>query len=306
MGEIGSRLKDMYCKMHGCDHIIMTNNESKPPAYESSNHFAVHERMLFLMEQTDPHYDFVFCTGTDQAITNLFVDPSHIVPEDCRKDSMDIFAPVDKFTVYSGVGTGHIMRNTPEIRQFLRDLVTYEARGHYVISDQTAFNHLLLRTLATRMNKSLDALELFERGKKCDMYLPQEYYSYKKTYAKQHWKKHQNLGRCLMNLYTTWYGKRPFTKNSPGRHGNESNVCLFEDSLTNLKTGGQNWNARFYNFERKHFMYHAVGKKTYASMQNAFRMAVDHLPYELQVKVNESKSAVYDRCVKKYTTQTAM
>jgi hypothetical protein len=59
MYETPTRLKDLYCKQHGCDHIVMT--PSTKPKYESQNHFDMHAALLSVME-SPKQYDYILHT----------------------------------------------------------------------------------------------------------------------------------------------------------------------------------------------------------------------------------------------------
>ena len=62
--DFTNQLKDLYCQEHGCDHIIMTNQNTNfaPLSYESQAHFQVIEAALLVMESR-LDYQFIFLTG---------------------------------------------------------------------------------------------------------------------------------------------------------------------------------------------------------------------------------------------------
>lgn len=219
----------------------------------------------------------------------LFISPV------CQSDQYEFFAPTDEFTFVSGL-TAPLVRNTPTMRQYIRDLVAYSSRGNYIMSDQTAMNHLLLKYIAQARNESTDELIKFERGGSCDMYITDEYYQYKHDNPALHWKRHQLHGRCLTEFYEKWYSPRPFSHNSIGRR--DTPYCLFDVG----KDKGQNWNNRrmFRVIREKQFMVHVVGKKTL----EGFNAVVDQITARFSnvtlKKLNETTTSVYEKCVKPF------
>jgi hypothetical protein len=65
MYETPTRLKDLYCKQHGCDHIVMT--PSTKPKYESQNHFDMHAALLSVME-SPKQYDYILHTDGGECV----------------------------------------------------------------------------------------------------------------------------------------------------------------------------------------------------------------------------------------------
>lgn len=298
--ERASRLKDLYCKMHGCDHILVTKHDTMHKRInESDNHFAQYIPLLELME-TSPQYEFVFITDGDMVIANLNIPPSSLVPQVCHSSQYEFFVPFDEFSYISGI-TAPLLRNTPKMRQYLRDLIAYSSRGNYIMSDQSAMNHLLLKYLALARNKPLEELDTFERGGSCDMYITDEYYQYKHDNPVLHWKRHLLHGRCLTALYEKWYSTRPLSPNSIGRHN--TSFCLFEVGNNYRRTDyGQNWNSRrvFRVVSFKLFMVHVCGKKTFVGFNDVVDQITNGFPSATLEGLNRSTTSVFEKCVKPY------
>ncbi len=90
------------------------------------------------------------------------------------------------------------------MREFVSEYIAYSTRGYYVIDDQTALNHLILSYIARGVNASnaVTALDEFERGKPCNMYIPEKnYLDFRSNNIEIYHRQHKRLGRCFWNLY---------------------------------------------------------------------------------------------------------
>jgi hypothetical protein len=216
----------------------------------------------------------------------------------CRSEKYDLFLPFDEYSLLSGMCDKFLIRNTAAMRDFLRELIEYPSRGHYVISAQTAMNHLVLKHIVQRMNASTDGLEVFERGGKCDMYLPDEYYNYKYHNQVVHYIQHEKVGKCLASMFGKYYGKPYVSRGGAGRRNNS--ICIFNS----IRDGGQNWNNRKYLrvLEQKQFMVHMVGNKSryFSDVENRYDQVLDTLSPQMRQSVITSPSSVYDKCVKPF------
>lgn len=189
-----------------------------------------------------------------------------------------------------------------------RDAMT---RGSYVMGDQSPYNVLLLRRLITNNDsRTIKYFRSFERGGSCEIFLPDEYYKFKKEHFKNWEQRLKNSINCFIRGFHEYYFNNTLTgkhtmdaldHNSVGRLS--SPICLFSsDYRRKDHSSGENWNFSGFLGAVKYniFMTHLAGKKNATQMHDHFDTIRKRLPRRLQDKLSRANTSVYEICVRPF------
>jgi hypothetical protein len=279
--EASNRLKDAYCRVHRCDHLVytFTPHVAAPLEGEQSifkDHVVFKGTSIAAMWGTvkslllaleDPRgYEWVFVTGGDQIIMNFSISPEQLLPKAASSLQYDLAIPCNGFPGYFGLMSPPLVRNTERSRKFVRRWWQASVRGNYLVEDQSVLNFEILRTLRDDLGYKSPSLSLFAKGNKCSSIIPMAAYDLMILQGAHRNNRLREWAGCNERVLGAWYGFPPFSSRVKGR---KSSILLFEYFQTDGTCGsrvkmpqeecGYGWNFMSNQRGPGVFMVHLVG-----------------------------------------------
>lgn len=232
--EYTHRMKDKYCRLHGCDHIIITEMSERSELFQKMR---IYWKIVYAVLQTmnSPEgYEWIMLTGSDQMVlrSGLSISPLELIPEVIRNQTQwDIFVPLydktknDVIMDY-GLVDSVIIRNTEFSKQFVEKWLTYSLKGNYILEEQSAFNFEILAHLRDVLHKPPSVLDSMEKGGSATMYTSEPGTNIRKMNPTEYTDILRSWSQYNYNLLVEFYGPRPWNSTSIGRQ--QSKICLYE------------------------------------------------------------------------------
>lgn len=249
--EMPNRLKDLYCRLHGCRHVLVNDKHWTRDSNVSTAVTRTRSmwRLIFeirdLME-SQRHIEWILPMGGDQVLWNLSIPPSGLVPASAKGGARyDVIGIVSSHGIDGwGLRAPVILHNTETGREFMRRWCEYaKPNRYYAVEDQGVMNIEILRLLAKEsgdMNVSSDVRDSYLTASACNISIPAPQIAIQTGKAAMTYTEYgaflEQFSACVQRGLALFYGQLPYSTESPGAR----RVLLFHPGYSALE--GKNWN----------------------------------------------------------------